>query len=153
MGKEILLNAFAMNCMAHQSAGLWRHPRDHSRDYNTLEYWLQLAKTLEHGLFDGLFLADVTGVYDVYGGSPDAALRSGMQVPTNDPFSIVPAMASVTEHLGFGITGSIPYEPPYAFARRMSTLDHLTRGRVAWNVVTGYLDSAAKGIASPRSSD
>ncbi len=146
MTKQILLNAFAMNCMAHQSAGLWRHPRDRSREYYRLDYWLDLARTLERGLFDGLFLADVTGVYDVYKGSPAAALRSGMQVPTNDPFSIVPAMATVTEHLSFGITGSIPYEPPYAFARRMSTLDHLTQGRVAWNVVTGYLDSAAKGL-------
>lgn len=146
MPKQILLNAFAMNCMAHQSAGLWRHPRDRSRDYYKLDYWLGLARTLEQGLFDGLFLADVTGVYDVYQDSPAAAIRSGMQVPTNDPFSIVPAMATVTEHLSFGITGSIPYEPPYAFARRMSTLDHLTAGRVAWNVVTGYLDSAAKGV-------
>ena len=146
MAKEILLNAFAMNCMAHQSAGLWRHPRDNSREYYKLDYWLDLARTLERGLFDGLFLADVTGVYDVYQGSPAAALRSAMQVPTNDPFSIVPAMATVTENLSFGITGSIPYEPPYAFARRMSTLDHLTAGRLAWNVVTGYLDSAAKGV-------
>jgi alkanesulfonate monooxygenase len=68
-----------------------------------------------------------------------------MQIPTNEPFSLVPAMAAVTNHLGFGVTGSIPFEPPYAFARRLSTLDHLTDGRIAWNVVTGYLDSAARG--------
>jgi alkanesulfonate monooxygenase len=146
MPKEILLNAFNMNCVAHQSSGLWRHPRDHSREYVTLKHWLELGKTLERGLFDGLFLADVTGVYDVYQASPDAAIAAAVQVPTNDPFSIISAMAAVTEHLSFGITGSIPYEPPYAFARRISTLDHLTDGRIAWNVVTGYLDSAAKGI-------
>jgi alkanesulfonate monooxygenase len=135
-----------MNCVAHQSSGLWRHPRDQSREYTSLKHWQDLAQTLERGLFDGLFLADVSGVYDVYDGSPEAAIRAGMQIPTNDPFSIVPVMAASTEHLAFGITGSIPYEPPYAFARRMSTLDHLTVGRVAWNVVTGYLDSAAKGV-------
>ena len=146
MPRKILLNAFNMNCVAHQSSGLWRHPRDQSREYTSLKHWQDLAQTLERGLFDGLFLADVSGVYDVYDGSPEAAIRAGMQIPTNDPFSIVPVMAASTEHLAFGITGSIPYEPPYAFARRMSTLDHLTVGRVAWNVVTGYLDSAAKGV-------
>ena len=54
-------------------------------------------------------------------------------------------MAQVTEHLGFGVTCTLSYEPPYTFARRMSTLDHLTKGRIGWNIVTGYLDSAAKG--------
>ncbi len=150
MTRPLLLNAFAMNCMAHQSAGLWRHPRDRSHEYRSLDYWVGLARTLESGLFDGLFLADVTGVYDVYQGSPAAAIRSGMQVPANDPFCLIPAMATVTEHLCFGVTGTIPYEPPYGFARRMSTLDHLTRGRLAWNIVTGYLDSAARGAGAER---
>lgn len=150
MEKQILLNAFNMNCVAHQSSGLWRHPRDRSREYTSLRHWLELAKTLERGLFDGIFLADVTGVYDVYADSPDAALRAAIQVPTNDPFSIVAAMAAATEHLTFGVTGSIPYEPPYAFARRMSTLDHLTEGRIGWNVVTGYLDSAARGTGKSK---
>lgn len=144
MTGQILLNAFAMNCVGHQSSGLWRHPRDTSRSYTSLEHWLDLARTLERGLFDGIFLADVAGVYDVYRGTPDAALQTAMQVPANDPFCLVPAMAAVTDHLGFGVTGSIPYEPPYAFARRISTLDHLSSGRLAWNVVTGYLDSAAR---------
>ncbi|MGE0624583.1 MAG: LLM class flavin-dependent oxidoreductase [Pseudomonadales bacterium] len=152
-GQGILLNAFAMNCVAHQSSGLWRHPRDRSSDYHRLDHWLTLARTLERGLFDGIFLADVTGVYDVYQGSADAAIRTAMQIPTNDPYLLVPAMAAVTEHLGFGITGAIPYEPPYAFARRMSTLDHLTAGRVAWNVVTGYLDSAARGVGKARQTE
>jgi alkanesulfonate monooxygenase len=146
MPKEIRLNAFGMNCVAHQSSGLWRHPRDRSREYRSIRHWQSLARTLEQGLFDGVFLADVTGVYDVYQNRPDAALKTAMQIPTNDPFCTVPVMAAVTEHLGFGITGSIPYEPPYAFARRMSTLDHMTEGRMAWNVVTGYLDSAARAI-------
>lgn len=145
MTKEIRLNAFAMNCVAHQSPGLWTHPRDRSSDYNKLSYWIDLAKTLERGRFDALFLADVLGVYDVFGASPDAALRNAAQVPVNDPMLLVSAMAAVTEHLGFGVTCTLSYEPPYPFARRMSTLDHLTNGRIGWNVVTGYLDSAAKG--------
>ena len=144
MSREILLNAFDMNCVGHIQQGLWTHPRDQSTRYLDLAYWTELAKTLEDGLFDGLFLADVVGVYDVFGGNADAALRGAVQVPVNDPMLLIPAMASATTHLGFGVTANLLYEAPYLFARRMSTLDHLTRGRVGWNIVTGYLDSAAR---------
>jgi alkanesulfonate monooxygenase len=144
--KEIRLNAFAMNTVGHQSPGLWAHPRDRSLSYTDLGYWTGLARTLERGRFDGIFLADVLGIYDVYGGSPDAALRHAVQVPVGDPLLLVPAMAAVTEHLGFGVTCTLSYEPPYTLARRLSTLDHLTQGRAGWNIVTGYLDSAATGM-------
>ena len=145
MPKEIRLNAFEMNCVAHQSPGLWRHPRDRSRDYKRLDYWIELAGILERGLFDGLFIADVLGVYDVFGGDARAALKHAAQIPVNDPAMLISAMAAATRHLGFGVTANLSFEPPYAFARRMSTLDHLTRGRIGWNIVTGYLDSAARG--------
>jgi FMN-dependent oxidoreductase (nitrilotriacetate monooxygenase family) len=145
MTKEIRLNAFDMNCVGHLSAGLWTHPRDRAYTYKDLSYWIELAKLLERGRFDGIFLADVLGVYDVYSGNADAALRQCAQVPVNDPVLVIPAMATVTEHLGFGVTCTLSFEPPYQFARRMSTLDHLTRGRAGWNIVTGYLDSAARG--------
>src|SRR5438093_6555063 len=148
--KEIRLNAFEMNCVGHQSPGLWAHPRDRSACYTDLGYWTGLAKMLERGKFDGIFLADVLGIYDVYGGSPDAALRHAVQVPVNDPVLLIPAMAEVTEHLGFGVTSTLSYEPPYPFARRMSTLDHLTKGRIGWNIVTGYLDSAARGAGKDK---
>ncbi|HET9902367.1 MAG TPA: LLM class flavin-dependent oxidoreductase [Xanthobacteraceae bacterium] len=144
--REIRLNAFVMNTVGHQSPGLWAHPRDRSDRYVDLEHWKDLARLLERGRFDGVFFADVLGVYDVYGGTVEAALRHAVQVPVNDPMLLVPAMADVTEHLGFGITGTLSYEPPYPFARRFSTLDHLTKGRVGWNIVTGYLDSAAKAM-------
>jgi FMN-dependent oxidoreductase (nitrilotriacetate monooxygenase family) len=144
--KPIRFNAFSMNAASHQSPGLWRHPHNRSHEHNRLPYWTGLARLLERGLFDALFIADVMGVYDVYQGGPQAALRGGVQVPVNDPLLIVPAMAGVTEHLGFGITFSLTYEHPYPFARRMSTLDHLTDGRVGWNIVTGYLDSAARNL-------
>ena len=150
MKKQIRLNAFAMNCVAHQSPGLWTHPRDRTAEYNRLPYWIDLARTLERGRFDGLFLADVLGVYDVFGGSPDAALRNATQTPANDPLLLIPAMATVTKNLGFGVTSNLSYEPPYTFARRMSTLDHLTEGRIGWNVVTGYLDSAARGAGKDK---
>ncbi len=147
MARQIRLNAFDMNCVGHQSPGLWRHPRDRSAEYKSLTYWTDVAQILERGKFDGLFIADVLGVYDVYGGNVDAALRNSTQIPVNDPCLLVPAMAMVTEHLGFGITCTLSFEPPYPFARRMSSLDHLTGGRVGWNIVTGYLNSAAKGVS------
>jgi FMN-dependent oxidoreductase (nitrilotriacetate monooxygenase family) len=146
MPREIRLNAFDMSSVGHQSPGLWTHPDDRAGTYNTLEYWTDLARTLERGKFDALFLADVLGVYDVYKGSPNTALEHAVQVPVNDPLMPISAMAAVTEHLGFGVTCALSYELPYPFARRMSTLDHLTKGRIGWNIVTGYLDSAARGM-------
>lgn len=148
MTRQIRFNAFDMNCVAHQSSGMWRHPDDRSANYKDLSYWTDLAQLLERGTFDGIFIADVLGTYDVYGGSNEAAIRHGAQVPVGDPVLLVSAMAAVTEHLGFGVTAGTAYEHPYPFARRMSTLDHLTKGRVGWNVVTGYLPSAARNMGN-----
>ncbi|MFW2746365.1 LLM class flavin-dependent oxidoreductase, partial [Acinetobacter baumannii] len=134
------------NCIAHQSPGLWRHPQDRSVEYKDLEYWTDLAQILERGFFDGIFIADVLGIYDVYHQSAEHALTGAVQVPVNDPLQIMPAMAAVTKHLGFGVTTSISFEHPYPFARRISTLDHLTKGRVGWNIVTSYLESGSKNL-------
>ena len=146
--KPIILNAFDMNCAGHINHGLWTHPRDESYRFNELSYWTGLAKTLEQGLFDGLFLADITGCYDVYQHNIDVTLKESVQLPSHDPTTLVSAMASVTEHLGFGITVNLSYETPYQFARRMASLDHLTQGRLGWNIVTGYLDSAERLIGN-----
>ena len=78
--------------------------------------------------------------------SPDPSLRASVQIPLIDPLALVPAMAHATTHLGFGVTCNLAYETPFLFARRMATLDHLTQGRIGWNIVTGYLDSAARAM-------
>lgn len=148
--KRIILNAFDMTCVGHQAAGTWRHPSSQAARYNDLEYWTNLAIELERGAFDSLFIADVVGVYDVYRGSAEAALQDAAQVPVIDPFGAISAMAAVTRNLGFGITAAVTFEHPYLLARRLSTLDHLTKGRVAWNVVSSYLDSAARNIGMER---
>lgn len=148
MTRRIRFNAFDMNCVAHQSPGLWRHPEDQSHRYKELDYWTDLAVLLEAGRFDGIFIADVLGTYDVYGGNDVAALRQGAQIPVSDPLLLVSAMAAVTSNLGFGITTGTGFEHPYPFARRLSTLDHLTRGRIGWNIVTGYLPSAARNFGA-----
>ncbi|MCI9886934.1 LLM class flavin-dependent oxidoreductase [Micrococcales bacterium 31B] len=144
--KLIRLNAFDMTCVVHQSPGLWRLPGDRATEYNTVKYWTDLARLLERGLFEGMFIADVVGIYDVYQGGPETAVKTGTQVPVGDPRLAISAMAAVTEHLGFGVTVSTTYAKPYLLARDFSTLDHLTGGRVAWNIVTSYLDSAARNL-------
>jgi FMN-dependent oxidoreductase (nitrilotriacetate monooxygenase family) len=150
MKREIRFNAFDMACVGHIQQGMWTHPRDRSAEYLSLDYWMGLARLLEEGLFDGLFLADVLGIYDVHGGNGDAAIRNAVQVPLLDPMLLVPAMAAATRHLGFGVTCNLAWESPALMARRFSTLDHLTKGRIGWNIVTGYLDSAARAMGLDR---
>ena len=150
MKKRIILNAFDMTCVSHQSAGTWRHPSSQAWSYNDLDYWTNMARELERGHFDCLFIADVVGVYDVYRGSAEMALKDAAQVPVNDPFGAISAMAAVTSNVCFGITAAVTFEQPYILARRLSTLDHLTKGRVAWNVVSSYLNSAALNIGMDR---
>jgi FMN-dependent oxidoreductase (nitrilotriacetate monooxygenase family) len=147
MSRQIHLNAFEMNCVAHQSPGLWKHPRDRSWQYKDLDYWTDLAKILEQGIFDGIFIADVIGYYDVYKGNNEHAIREAAQIPVNDPLQLAAPIAMATEHLGIGITASTSFEHPYTFARRLSTADHHTKGRVGWNIVTSYLESGAANIS------
>ena len=78
-----------MGCVA---PGLWAHPRDASWRYKDTDCCVELARLLERGKFDGLFLADVLGVYDVYQGSHDAALHQAAQVPVNNPLLVVPEL-------------------------------------------------------------
>ncbi|MCR8633159.1 LLM class flavin-dependent oxidoreductase [Paenibacillus radicis (ex Xue et al. 2023)] len=150
MPKKIHLNAFEMNCVGHLSHGMWVHPDNNRHRYTELSYWTELAELLERGKFDALFLADVVGAYDTYKGGIETSLREAVQVPCNDPLLIVPPMALVTKHLGFAVTFSTSYEHPYGHARRMTTLDHLTQGRLGWNVVTSYLPSAARNYGLDR---
>jgi FMN-dependent oxidoreductase (nitrilotriacetate monooxygenase family) len=146
MAKRIYFNAFHMNCVVHQSPGLWVRPDDKMHLYTDLATWVELATLLERGKFDALFLADVIGVYDVFRDNREAALTQAAQIPVNDPMLLIPAMAHATEHLGFAFTGSVMQGHPFTFARLISTLDHLTKGRIAWNVVTSYLESAGRNL-------
>ena len=144
--KRILLNGFSMNCVSHIQQGLWVRDDTRQIEYCTLDPWLELAQILEKGCFDALFLADVVGLYDAYLGGPETSIREGMQVRVNDPALLIPAMATVTEHLGFAFTSSVLQTPPFTFARQISTLDHLTKGRIAWNIVTSYLPNAGASL-------
>jgi FMN-dependent oxidoreductase (nitrilotriacetate monooxygenase family) len=142
----MLLNAFTMNCVSHIQHGLWVRDDTRQRQYTQLAPWVELAQILEKGCFDALFLADVVGVYDTYRGGPETSIVEGMQIPVNDPALLIPAMAYATEHLGFAFTSSVLQIHPFTFARQVSTLDHLSGGRVAWNIVTSYLPNAGASL-------
>jgi len=141
--KQMFLNAFTQCSICHHSKGQWKNPIDgSSQGYKEIEYWVDLAKKLEEGCFDALFLADIHGTYNVYKNSREAAIRHSVQFPSNDPTLPISAMAYATKHIGFACTYSTTYFHPYQTAKLFSTLDHLTRGRVAWNIVTSYIADA-----------
>lgn len=145
MKKRLRLNAIEM-FNPTDTPGFWTHPEDESHRYKDSEYWVELAQLLEKGRFDSVLLADVLGQYDVYRKSVAPSLQHAIQAPINDPTYLIPIMSQVTQHLGFTVTVSTTYEHPYALARRMSTLDHLTKGRVGWNIVTSFLTTAARNF-------
>ncbi len=145
-GKEISINAFYANTPGQNWIGLWSLPDSRASEYTNIDYWVDVARIAERGLFDSVFFADTNGVNDVYEDSPRAAIERAAMFPMNDPLLLIPTMAYVTKHLSFGVTANLSYEAPYALARRFSTLDHLTKGRISWNIVTGFQDSAARAM-------
>jgi FMN-dependent oxidoreductase (nitrilotriacetate monooxygenase family) len=147
---RLIFSAFAMNTGSHIWHGTWRHPDARQAEFNDLAMWVELVRLLERGKFDALFLADVSGLYGDYKGGWDTFVREGLQIPSNDPLILAAALILATEHLGIGITSSIVQEQPFNFARRMSTFDHLSKGRAGWNIVTGILDNAARNFGLDR---
>lgn len=148
--QDILIDKHEYAQTDPHSVGQWQNPVDKSSEKNRLPYWINLAKLLERGKFNALFLADNFGSHDVFKGSHAPAIQAGTQWPLYDPFvvrrqspsqsltktntedQIVSAMAAVTESLAFGITACSTFEPPFLLAKRFSTLDHITNGRIAW---------------------
>lgn len=139
-------SAFVMNTTSHILQGVWRRPDARQTDFNSLDHWVRLAQVLERGRFDVLFFADVVGLYGDYGGSYEKYVETGLQIPSNDPSVIASAIAYATTDLGIAITSSVIQEHPFNFARKMSTLDHATGGRIAWNIVTSALTNAARNF-------
>jgi len=147
---ELLFNAFIMNTASHIQHGLWRHPEARQADFNDVDLWVNLAKTLEAGLFDAAFFADVSGMYGPVNGDYTVNVREGLQIPSNDPSVLLSAMAVHTKHLGLAFTSNVMQSHPFEFARRISTLDHISKGRVAWNIVTSTQENAARNFGLDR---
>ncbi|AMM19455.1 hypothetical protein AX769_03975 [Frondihabitans sp. PAMC 28766] len=121
----------------------WQHPGNTGSDYLDLEYWMRLARRLEEANADFLFFADSYGNPAVDGVIPDESIRMANHIPGADPFAVIPAIFAVTEHLPVVVTASTIFEEPYANARRFATLDHISGGRIGWNVVTSAGAAAA----------
>ena len=147
--KHLTFSVLDMCAVSHNNYGLWRLPSNRKTNYLDLSYWTEHARAAEQALFDCVFFADLIGIAAGYGGSNTVALNEAMHVPNLDPLMVISAMASATRHIGFGATVSTTYEAPFAHARRFSTLDHLTAGRIAWNVVTTYLPNADENFGLP----
>jgi FMN-dependent oxidoreductase (nitrilotriacetate monooxygenase family) len=141
-----MFSAFVMNTASHILHGVWRQPGAGQVKFNSLDFWVDLARELETGLFDVLFFADIHGTYGNIGTSFAKNVEVGLQIPSNDPAAIISALAYNTEHLGFAFTSSVVREHPFSFARKMSTLDHASNGRMAWNIVTNGLPNGARNF-------
>jgi FMN-dependent oxidoreductase (nitrilotriacetate monooxygenase family) len=146
---RLLLNAFTMNTATHVSYGTWRRADTRQTEFHTLDPWLELVRILERGTFDSVFFADVVGLYDDFNGGWDTHVTEGLQIPNHDPSALVSALAAATEHLGIVITSSVLQDHPFSFARKISTLDHLSGGRIGWNIVTSALRNSARNFNLP----
>jgi FMN-dependent oxidoreductase (nitrilotriacetate monooxygenase family) len=124
-------------------AGSWRHPAT-EHGFLTASYYAKLGRILEEGRFDMMFFDDRLAMPGIYGGSVAEAVRLGARPVKLDLSIVLGVIAGVTEHIGLGATYSTTYYSPFHVARTFATLDHLSGGRAAWNVVTSVNDSEAQ---------
>src|SRR3974390_1449731 len=124
-------------------AGSWRHPAT-EHGFLTAGYYEKLARTLEDGCFDLMFFDDRLAMPGIYGGSVAEAVRTGARPVKLDLSVVLGICAAVTSRIGLGATYSTTYYTPFHVARTFATLDHLSGGRAAWNVVTSVNDSEAQ---------
>jgi len=131
------LLAFMMQTGGHIAG--WRHPRAADNALCDIDYFRTLGQTAERGLFDGVFLADYVGYHPVQG----AEIFAGLETPKLDPLAVLSTIAAVTRNLGLIGTASTSYSHPYDLARRFASLDHLSKGRAGWNIVTSTMENEA----------
>ena len=135
--RQLRLGAFMRPVGIHTA--WWRYPGAYPDANFNLKHLVRFAQTLERGRFDAWFMADHLAVLNM----PMAALKRSATVTSFDPLTLLPALAMVTEHLGLIATASTTFEPPYLIARRFASLDHISGGRAAWNLVTTSNPDAA----------
>ncbi|MHC5769989.1 MAG: LLM class flavin-dependent oxidoreductase [Nostoc sp.] len=135
--KQLKLGAFMRPVSIH--TGAWRYPGalpDANFNFPALKRFIQ---KLEQGKFDAFFMADHLAVLNM----PVNALKRSHTVTSFEPFTLLSALASVTEHIGLVATASTTYDQPYHIARRFASLDHISGGRAGWNIVTTANPDAA----------
>ena len=125
--------------------GSWRHPAT-EHGFLAASYYQKLGRTLEEGCFDLMFFDDRLAMPGIYGGSVAEAVRTGARPVKLDLSMVLGVVAGVTQHIGLGATYSTTYYSPFHVARTFATLDHLSGGRAAWNIVTSVNDSEAQNF-------
>lgn len=142
MPNSIHLSAFMLFAPAPHTPLSWIYPREKIRHlWYEPGYWRSIAQTLERGNFDMLFLADSLG-----GGTTPDQIRYAVQFPCHDPVSLVTYLSAVVNCLGFAVTMSTTFYPPFLLARTLATLDHLTEGRIGWNIVSSISSTEARNF-------
>lgn len=143
--RQMSLVAFlqAQNCTTLPSS--WRHPDAWTNTYSP-DYYQHIARVLEEGKFDVGFFDDRLAMPDMYAGDHAETVKNGIRCTKLDAVTCLMSMAAVTEHLGLGATYSTTYYEPFHVARLFQTLDLMSRGRAAWNVVTSVNDNEAKNM-------
>jgi len=136
--KMMHLAQFLMHGPTYHSLAMWRHPRTAAAGYDWTrpQLYQHIARVCERGKLDMVFFADLSFISDTYTGSMAPVLRHAAQVPNHDPIPLLSWMGAATRTIGLAATFSISNQHPFYAARLWATLDHLTGGRAAWNVVT-----------------
>ena len=147
--KRMLFTLLLMDSVGHNFHGIWRHPRARNREYKHLDLWVDLAKKAERAKIDAFFFTDVLGIQGQYDGSRDIDFEMAVNVPIGDCSMLLSALARETKDLGFLYTSSVIQHHPFAFARMISTLDHLSDGRIGWNIVTSANERAFRNFGLP----
>ncbi|MBM3221321.1 MAG: NtaA/DmoA family FMN-dependent monooxygenase [Candidatus Rokubacteria bacterium] len=133
MKRQMHLNLFIHSRGHHEAS--WRHPAASSLALSDVRYYQALAQRAEAGLFDAIFLADQLALGDDVAHGPRTAL---------EPLTLLAALAVSTSRIGLIATASTTYTEPFNLARQFASLDHISRGRIGWNIVTSWLASAAR---------
>ncbi len=150
--RKMHLAQFLVHGPSYHSLAMWRHPETAARNYDWTqpELYQHIAKVCERGKFDMVFFADLNYISDTYQNSLEPALRYATQAPEHDPLPLLSWMGAVTNRIGLGATLSVSHHQPFYAARLWATLDHLTKGRAAWNVVTSLNHNQAANFGEER---
>ncbi len=138
--KQMHLGAFMRPVSIHTA--WWRHPDSAPEANFSLKHLVHCIQTLERGKFDAFFMADHLAVLNM----PIEALKRSGTVTSFEPFTLLSALAMVTERIGLIATASTTYDAPYHIARRFASLDHISGGRAGWNIVTTSNPDAARNF-------
>jgi FMN-dependent oxidoreductase (nitrilotriacetate monooxygenase family) len=136
MPRQLVFGAFE-ELTPNFVSNAWHLPKGDTRGFATLKFWQQMVRELDAAGFDFLFLAEALGYpMSPEGEVPDVVFREAVQFPVHDPLAIISGLAATVDRLGFVVTASTTSQHPYLNARTFTTLDHLTEGRIGWNIVT-----------------